>query len=67
MHELTSHVEVCRREQIARDIEVLSVCLPLHTSQTLENVLVGHFDQSKTAVTPLQWTFLYTESVMRML
>ena len=53
MHELTSHVEVCRREQIAREIEVLSVYLPLHTSQTLENVLVDCFDQLKTAVTPL--------------
>ena len=53
MYELASHGEVCRREQIAREIEVLSVYLSLHTSQTLENVLGGHFDQLKTAVTPL--------------
>ena len=52
-HSSTFHGEVCRREQIAREIEVLSVCLPLHTSQTLEMYLDGHFDQLKTAVTPL--------------
>ena len=53
MYELTSHVEVCRREQNAHYIEVSSEYLPLHTSQTHEMYLVGYFDQLKTAVTPL--------------
>ena len=34
VYELASHGEVCRKEQIVRDVEVLSVCLPPHTGRT---------------------------------